>query len=74
MLFGNAHQWYEQEREKGWQKNFAWFPVEIGDFHGHGLNPYVWLEWFEYRITGLNDSRYTSSATYETRRFTNKHL
>lgn len=61
MKIQTAHGWYMQQREKGWYKWFAWYPVEIEN------DEEVWLEWIERRITGLADSSKTSTATYEYR-------
>lgn len=60
MKFKTTGTWYQEQREKGWHKYFALFPVETH-------NEVVWLAYVERRITGMNNSRHKDTATYEYR-------
>lgn len=64
-IIPTAHKWLLEQKEKGWQTWFAYYPVEV--------NPYekVFLEYVERRITGLNHSKRISSATWEYRKINN---
>jgi len=59
MKFITASAWLRKKRKKEWYKYFAWYPVKIDD------EIYVWFEYVQRRITGLNNSDDIFSATYE---------
>lgn len=62
MEFGNAHSWYMAQRSLGWQRFFAWFPVDVD------VGTTVWLQYVERKITGMSHSKRPSTAKYAYRK------
>lgn len=61
MKFKSIQKIYQDRKDKGWCKWFAWKPVKVG------IDTVVWLSYVERRVTGMVNSSDLSTITYDYR-------